>query len=37
MPLAASMIQIWYHCRPNREMHGTLLWIWIFIRNHLAD
>jgi len=23
MPLAGSMIKIWYHCRFKREMHGT--------------
>jgi len=22
---AGSMIEIWYHCRFKREMHGTLL------------
>jgi len=34
---AESMIQLRYHCRPKREMHGTPLYSRMFIRNEPLD
>jgi len=30
MRLAASMIEIWYRCRPTCEMHSTPMWMRLF-------